>query len=66
MKARIIPGGTAILLLVPCVQIAVLGSSVEGGEPDWWKAQSDVVALLMEQRTDIAKLVGKVTAPFRA
>jgi len=62
MKARIISGRAVILLLAGFVQMAVLGSSVESGEPDWWKAQSDVVVMLMEQRTDIAELVSKVTA----
>ena len=62
MKARIISGGAVISLLVGSMQIAVLGSSVESGEPDWWKAQSDVVVVLMgtttlESRVALAETV---------
>ena len=49
-------------LLVLSIVTAVDAQQPANQNPEWWTAQCDVVAVLSDQKTDIAELVDKVTA----
>jgi tetratricopeptide (TPR) repeat protein len=54
--------GLAVVLLSSGIDVHAQDSDVGREMPDWWKAQGDVVAVLLEQRTDLAELVEEVTS----
>lgn len=61
MNRRIILCGVAIVLLISGMEIHAQDAGANREMPDWWKTQGDVVAILMDQNNDFAKLVARVS-----
>lgn len=62
MKARIMLRRVAVVLLIAGVEMHAQHADANRDMPDWWQAQRDVLAILMGQDKDIAKLVATVSA----
>ncbi len=62
MRARIMLCGLGVVLLGAGIGVYARDADDEREMPDWWKAQSDVVAILTEQKVDFGGLVEKVSA----
>jgi len=62
METQIVLRGLAVVLLSAAIDVHAQDANAGREMPDWWKAERDVVAILMEQKTDIAKLVAKLSA----
>jgi len=60
MNKRIMLCGVAVVLLITGMEIHAQDAGADREMPDWWKAQGDVVAILMDQNNDFAKLVARV------